>query len=76
MHTCNPRISAVAASAVRVHAHPNPSCVLSRACAQITHCSDKNPPEEVARLVQSLELTGDGNNLIDYKSKVDIFINK
>lgn len=42
--------------------------------AQITHCSDKYSPEEIVRLVNGLELAPNG--LIEYKSKVNLFVSK
>ena len=41
---------------------------------QITHCSSKHPPDEIVRLVNCLELSPNG--LVEYKSKVNLFVSK
>ena len=43
-------------------------------CTQITHCSDKYSPEDIVRLVNGLEVAPNG--LIEYKSKVNLFVSK
>ncbi|KAF5829916.1 hypothetical protein DUNSADRAFT_15316 [Dunaliella salina] len=42
--------------------------------ALIAHCSDKHSPEEIVQLVSCLEVAPNG--LIEYKSKVNLFVGK
>lgn len=63
------------AAAARLVAPAALTRTLPCACAaQITHCSDKNTPEEIIRLVNSLDVQANG--LIEYKSMVSMFVPK